>query len=145
MISRVLLSMTVTITPIVTVLNPIYSLLVMISHTPLLLTHCFFVINLRGFQHVIHSRIMRVSIQHHILALLVLKEVAYNSTQQLELNRMIAANSYVSEILEGNVDDRSAIHLAPHDWSKQAGLYSRVQNYCLFNYRLIQKMRKICM
>ena len=45
----------------------------------------------------------------------------------LELNRIIAANSYVSEVLEGDVEEQPhPLNLVPNNWSSQEEMYSRV-------------------
>lgn len=45
----------------------------------------------------------------------------------IELNRIIAANSYVSEVLEGDVEEQSRpLNLIPTNWINEGEIYSRV-------------------
>ncbi|CBK22077.2 uncharacterized protein [Blastocystis hominis] len=47
-------------------------------------------------------------------------------SSQGELNRIIAANSYVSEVLEGDVEEQPhPLNLVPNNWSSQEEMYSR--------------------
>ena len=64
----------------------------------------------------------------------------------IELNRIIAANSYVSEVLEGDVEEQSRpLNLIPTNWINQGEIYSRVFKRREVELRLTLKMLKICM
>ena len=67
-------------------------------------------------------------------------------SKTIELNRIIAANSYVSEVLEGDVEEQSRpLNLIPNNWINEGEIYSRVFKRREVEHRLTLKMLKICM
>lgn len=71
----------------------------------------------------------------------------YNNTatSQGDLNRMLAANMYVTDVLEGATNNQESISekkLIPRDWKTQTGAYDRVGVDGRVNTRPTPKMLK---